>query len=199
MNGGESANLQALVFKNRGLLLALPAAALLIFGRPDLFSITLGLPLAVIGELVRCWAVGYSGVTTRNDVVTAPQLITAGPYGYVRNPLYLGNFITAAGFAIAFTGGNASAVRTALIVGCLACMLAVYVIVVAHEERFLRGQFGERFEAYCARVPRIVPQLRAPQDRNGSWRPSVLVDAESKTFAIFAAMIVALFVRLRIG
>ncbi|MBV9262785.1 MAG: isoprenylcysteine carboxylmethyltransferase family protein [Candidatus Eremiobacteraeota bacterium] len=198
MNGGESAKLQALVFKNRGLLLALPAAALLIFGRPDLFSIALGLPLAAIGELVRCWAVGYSGVTTRHNVVTAPQLITAGPYGYVRNPLYLGNFITAAGFAIAFTGGNAPAVRTALVAGCLACMLAVYAIVVAHEERFLRSQFGERFEAYCARVPRIVPQLQAPARGNGSWRARVLLDAESTTLAIFAAMTVALFVRLRL-
>lgn len=199
MNGGESAKLRALVFKNRGLLLALPAAALLIFGRPDLSSMTLGLPLAVVGELVRCWAVGYSGVTTRHDVVTAPQLITAGPYGYVRNPLYLGNFITAAGFAIAFTGGNAPAVRAALIAGCLACMLAVYAIVVPHEERFLRGQFGERFEAYCARVPRIIPQLQAAAEGNGSWRARVLLDAESTTLAVFAAMTVALFVRLRIG
>ncbi len=32
-----------------------------------------GLPLAFAGELLRCWAVGYSGVTTRNDVVTAPN------------------------------------------------------------------------------------------------------------------------------
>ena len=54
------------------------------------------------------WAVGYSGVTTRGDTVTAPALVTAGPYAYVRNPLYVGNFLTAAGFAIAFTGKNSA-------------------------------------------------------------------------------------------
>ena len=68
-------SLQAFVFKNRGLLLALPAAALAACGRPSARSVVLGLPLAVAGELVRCWAVGYSGVTTRHDVVTAPKLV----------------------------------------------------------------------------------------------------------------------------
>ena len=78
------------------------------FGKPSALSVTLGLPLAIAGELVRCWAVGYSGVTTRGDAVSAPELVTAGPYAYVRNPLYAGNFLTAAGFAIAFTGRNSS-------------------------------------------------------------------------------------------
>src|ERR1700736_79938 len=66
------------------------------------------------------WAVGYSGVTTRGDTVTAPALVTAGPYAYVRNPLYAGNFLTAAGFALALTGKNSAPVRCALVGGALA-------------------------------------------------------------------------------
>src|SRR5579864_5873220 len=109
---------RAFVFKNRGALLAAPAIALGAFGRPTKFSAAAGLPIALAGEALRCWAVGYSGVTTRGDVVTAPELVTAGPYAYVRNPLYVGNFLTAAGFATAFTGSNSAAAKIALIAGC---------------------------------------------------------------------------------
>jgi protein-S-isoprenylcysteine O-methyltransferase Ste14 len=188
---------RAFIFKNRGLLLSLPATILTLCGRPSARSIAAGLPLAVAGELLRCWAVGYSGVTTRNDSVTAPKLVTAGPYAYVRNPLYIGNFITAAGFAIAFTGKNSKRARRALVAGSLAAMAAVYAAIIPHEEAFLQTQFGEAFERYCERVPRIVPQLEPMPDGEGEWDPEALMAAESKTFATFAAMLAALFLRAR--
>lgn len=187
--------LRAFLFKNRGLLLSLPAGLLALFGRPSARSVAAGLPLAFAGELIRCWAVGYSGVTTRNDVVTARRLVTAGPYGYVRNPLYLGNFITAAGFAIAFTGKNSRAARAALVGGSLAAMFALYSAIVQHEEEFLRAQFGEEFDRYCERVPRVVPQLEPSPDGEGEWKADVLLAAESKTFALFCAMLTALVFR----
>ncbi len=188
-------SLQAFVFKNRGLLLALPAAALAACGRPSARSVALGLPLAVAGELVRCWAVGYSGVTTRHDVVTAPKLATGGPYAYVRNPLYLGNFLTAAGFAIAFTGKNSRRARRALVAGSLAAMAAVYATIVPHEEAFLRSQFGEEFERYCEGVPRIVPRLAPADQTAGAWDARAVKNAESKTFVLFGAMLLALALR----
>ena len=188
---------QAFVFKNRGLLLSLPAAALAIFGRPSAASVALGVPLALAGELVRCWAVGYSGATTRNDEVTAPKLVTGGPYGYVRNPLYIGNFVTAAGFAIAFTGKNSDAARWALVGGSLAAMAAVYAIIVPHEESFLRSKFGEAFERYCERVPRLIPLLRPLREDQGTWDAGALVAAESKTFALFGTMLAALAIKAR--
>jgi protein-S-isoprenylcysteine O-methyltransferase Ste14 len=188
---------QAFVFKNRGLLLSLPAGILALCGRPSAGSIALGLPLAIAGELIRCWAVGFSGATTRHNQVTAPKLVTAGPYAYVRNPLYLGNFLTATGFAIAFTGRNSRSARRALVGGSLAAMAALYAAIIPHEETFLRSQFGDEFERYCQRVPRILPQLDPLQDGNGTWRGDVLVSAESNTFALFGAMLAALVVRAR--
>jgi protein-S-isoprenylcysteine O-methyltransferase Ste14 len=190
-------NLQAFVFKNRGLLLALPAALLVRCGRPNARSIAAGLPLAVAGELIRCWAVGYSGVTTRNDAVVAPKLVTAGPYAYVRNPLYLGNFVTAAGFAIAFTGANSKLLRRALVFGSLGIMAAVYAAIVPHEEAYLRERFGEAYDRYCERVPRIVPQAEPLSGGEGEWQAQALITAESKTFATLAAVLTALFVRAR--
>jgi protein-S-isoprenylcysteine O-methyltransferase Ste14 len=186
---------QTFVFKNRGALLAVPAALLAAFGKPSALSVTLGLPLALAGELIRCWAVGYSGVTTRGDEVEAPDLVTAGPYAYVRNPLYVGNFITAAGFAIAFTGKNGRAARWSLILGSLTAMAAVYATIVPHEERFLRERFGEDFDRYCERVPRVIPQIEPAPDGRGTWRPEVIKEAESKTFASFGAMLATLAVK----
>jgi protein-S-isoprenylcysteine O-methyltransferase Ste14 len=193
----QTVTLQEFVFKNRGLLLALPAAVLARCGKPSAGSIAAGLPLAFAGELIRCWAVGYSGVTTRNDAVTAPKLVTAGPYAYVRNPLYLGNFITAAGFAIAFTGKNSGAARSALVLGSLGIMAAVYATIIPHEEAYLRSQFGEVFDWYCERVPRVIPQFEPLPDAQGEWQPDAVLTAESKTFMTFGAMLVALFARAR--
>jgi protein-S-isoprenylcysteine O-methyltransferase Ste14 len=186
---------QARVFKNRGALLAVPAVLLAAFGKPSALSVTVGLPIAIAGELVRCWAVGYTGVTTRGDAVSAPELVTAGPYAYVRNPLYVGNFVTAVGYAIAFTGKNSATARAALIAGSLAAMSGIYATIVPHEERFLHAQFGEAFERYCERVPPVIPAVKPMPGGAGQWQPSVIKEAESKTFLTFGAMLIALALR----
>ncbi len=192
---GDGAGIEAFVFANRGTLLALPALALGAFGRPSAFSIATGLPLAFLGEGIRCWAVGYSGVTTRGDTVTAPKLITAGPYAYVRNPLYIGNAVTGLGFALAFTGKLAPAARLGLVGGALGVMLGVYAIIVPHEEAYLRETFGDAFDAYAARVPRAIPTLDPVSHPEGTYDPGVIAKAETRTFVTFGAMVVALALR----
>jgi protein-S-isoprenylcysteine O-methyltransferase Ste14 len=187
--------LSAFVFGKRGALLALPAVALAAFGRPSAFSIATGLPLAFAGEVVRMWAVGYSGVTTRGDTVTAPALVTAGPYAYVRNPLYVGNFLTATGFALAFTGKNCAPSRAVLVGGSLAAMLGVYAVIVPHEEDYLRTTFGAAFDDYCARVPRVVPALEPSEPQQGSYDPDVIGKAETRTWLTFGAMLGVLALR----
>lgn len=187
--------MRAFVFKNRGALLALPALVLVIFGKPGALGMAIGLPIALAGELLRCWAVGYSGVTTRNDAVIAPELVTAGPYAYVRNPLYIGNFITAAGFAIAFTGANAAATRAALIAVALGTMIAVYAAIIPYEEQFLRTRFGESFVRYCKEVARIIPRGKRAAAPQGAWKSEVIAQAESRTFLFFGAMLVLLAVK----
>jgi len=162
------------------------------FGKPSAFSVTLGLPVAIAGELLRCWAVGYSGVTTREDHVVAPELVTGGPYAYVRNPLYVGNFITAAGFALAFTGGNSAGKKLGLIAASLGTMAAVYSIIVPYEEQYLRAEFGEPYERYCETVPQIVPALEPAGEQRGEWKPEVIAKAETNTFLTFGAMLATL-------
>ncbi len=180
------------LFKHRGAVLALPAIALVAFGKPSRRSIAAGVPLALAGEALRCWAVGYSGRTTRADTVTAPALVTAGPYAHVRNPLYLGNLLTAAGFALAFTGGLGPGKRVLLSGFGIGTMLAVYAGIVPLEEAYLRETFGEAFDDYAARVPRIVPRLTTGGFASGEYDATTIVEAESRTFASFAAMLAAL-------
>jgi protein-S-isoprenylcysteine O-methyltransferase Ste14 len=193
----ESSELDRFVFARRGELLAVPAVVLAVLGKPSAFSIAAGLPLAFVGEAIRAWAVGYSGVTTRGDAVTAPGLVTAGPYAYVRNPLYVGNFVTALGFAIAFTGGNGPLARATLVTSALGTMLAVYGVVVPHEERYLRSTFGAEFDEYVAAVPRVLPRAAPGGSEMGTYDPSVIGRAESRTFITFGAMLLALAFKAR--
>jgi hypothetical protein len=115
--------------------------------------------------------------------------VTAGPYAYVRNPLYVGNFVTALGFAVAFTGKNSFGAKVGLIGGSLAAMAALYATIVPHEEAFLRSEFGEAFERYCERVPPVIPLSQPAPGETGTWNPSVIREAESRTFATFGAML----------
>jgi protein-S-isoprenylcysteine O-methyltransferase Ste14 len=180
------------VFAHRGTLLAIPAIVLAVLGKPSAVSIAVGSAFAFAGEFLRCWAVGYSGVTTRADKVTAPRLTTAGPYAYVRNPLYVGNFITAFGFALAFTGGNDLAFRLTLIALALGAMIAVYAAIVPHEQAYLRSTFGKAFDEYTANVPAVFPRATPWEGRQGTYDPSVILKAETRTFLTFGAMLAAL-------
>ena len=192
MKDSLTEDLQAFVFANRGLLLAAPAALLAAFGKPSAFSVAVGLPTAFAGELLRCWAVGYSGETTRNERVTAAKLVTSGPYAYVRNPLYLGNFLTALGFTVAFTGKNTFETKCALATCALGSVAALYATIIPHEEEYLRERFGQDFDRYCERVPRILPQLDPVPDGQAQYDPNVIGRAESKTFVTFGAMLALL-------
>ncbi|MBV9271512.1 MAG: isoprenylcysteine carboxylmethyltransferase family protein [Candidatus Eremiobacteraeota bacterium] len=192
MTDPRTDEVRALVFKNRGALLTLPAVALALFGKPSAFSVAVGLPLAFAGELIRCWAVGYSGVTTRGDKVEAPELVTAGPYARVRNPLYVGNFVTALGFAFAFLGKNSAGQKAGLLIASLGTMAAVYATIIPHEEEFLRSQFGAAFERYRQNVPPLVPQIEPSAEQNGTWKPDVIAKAETRTFITFGAMLAIL-------
>ncbi len=180
------------VFKNRGTLLALPAVALAVFGRPSPASVAVGVPVALAGEALRCWAVGYSGVTTRADHVIAPQLVTAGPYARVRNPLYVGNFITALGFTLGFTGRMSSAQRAGIALVSLGTMALVYAAIVPLEEAYLRETFGAAFDEYVAAVPRLVPLGTPAGSQAGAYDASVIARAESCTFVTFGIMLAAL-------
>lgn len=190
---------RTLVFKNRGLLLVPVALVLVIFGAPSVRSAVVGIIVAALGECIRVWAVGYSGVTTRSDEVIAPKLVTAGPYALVRNPLYVGNAITALGFWLAFSGNVPMVTSILLFVAVAALVVGVYATIIPLEESYLAHTFGDEYETYRRAVPRIVP-LSAPlprEERQGAWIGSVIARAEIITIIYFAVMVGAVLFKLR--
>ena len=111
--------------------------------------------LVVPGLWLRGYAAGY--------VKKNRELTMTGPYAHVRNPLYLGSMLIAAGFAVALMSWPFAVVLVVF-------FLLIYVPVIASEEKFLRGEFLE-FEWYCARVPRLIPRItpaRAPDGDRGN-------------------------------
>lgn len=122
------------------------AAAVLYLAQPTGPLILAGLPIALIGALLRALAAGV----IRKDAV----LTTSGPYAWTRNPLYLGSFMLGLGFAI--MSGNWVAAALILLPSFI-----IYPNVVQKEEAHLARLFPDQFRDYCARVPRFVPRFRS--------------------------------------
>jgi protein-S-isoprenylcysteine O-methyltransferase Ste14 len=112
---------------------------------PEPAAVAWSLALVLPGLWLRGYAAGY--------VKKNRELTQTGPYAYTRNPLYLGSMSIAAGFALALLSWPVGLVLAA-------GFLVIYVPVIASEERFLRATFPE-FEAYCRRVPRLIPRFIA--------------------------------------
>ncbi len=197
-NAQSSTGWRTIIFKNRGLLLVPVALVLIIFGRPTLVSAIAGVAIAALGELLRIWAVGYSGATTRANVVTAPALVTAGPYAYVRNPLYVGNTVIAVGFWFAFSGGLNILQSAAMLAFVVLMVAGVYATIIPLEEAYLIESFGAPYREYLERVPRIFPthRLVAGSKQLGTWRADVIFQAEIITLLFFGLMVAALLAKL---
>jgi protein-S-isoprenylcysteine O-methyltransferase Ste14 len=123
------------------------AAIYLWLAHPTWSSIIAGCLVAAPGIWLRALAAGH--------VKKNSELTTTGPYGYTRNPLYLGSLIIATGFGVA-----SQSVWVA--VGIIVLFLAIYIPVIRSEEQFLRTTFTD-FNEYSRRVPRLLPRLLAPE------------------------------------
>ena len=118
---------------------------------PSWPPIAWSLLLVLSGLWLRGYAAGY--------VKKNRELTMTGPYAHVRNPLYLGSMLIAAGFAVALMSWPFAVVLVVF-------FLLIYVPVIASEEKFLRGEFLE-FEWYCARVPRLIPRITPARTPDG--------------------------------
>ena len=141
---------------------------------PESVAIAWSLVLVLPGLWLRGYAAGY--------VKKNRELTQTGPYAYVRNPLYVGSILIAAGFAVALMSW--------VVAVALAVMFAlIYVPVIASEERFLRATFPE-FEDYCRRVPRLIPRLTPAKTSVGAL-------GQSETDTIVGNFSFALYLRHR--
>jgi protein-S-isoprenylcysteine O-methyltransferase Ste14 len=152
--------------------------------RPGWLFLGLSLILVAPGLLLRGYASGY--------VKKNAELTVTGPYAHTRNPLYLGSMLIAFGFAVA-----ARSVWIALAMVVL--FAAIYIPVIRGEEEYLRSVFPG-FDAYAARVPRLIPRIsssKQPGEAGGVFS-AVLYRKHRETNALLgaAAMYAALILKL---
>ncbi|MCL4479143.1 MAG: isoprenylcysteine carboxylmethyltransferase family protein [Deltaproteobacteria bacterium] len=121
-------------------------AILFIFAAsPDIMGMTVGLPIGIIGLMIRLWASGH--------IKKNKQLSVDGPYSYTRNPLYLGSFFI--GLGVSIMGSSAI-----FIIIYLAGFYFVYYNVIKGEEKMLIELFGAEFLDYKTKVPIFFPKLK---------------------------------------
>jgi protein-S-isoprenylcysteine O-methyltransferase Ste14 len=111
----------------------------------------LGVALFAVGGALRLWPVHVLGYRFSGLVAIQPghALLTTGIYSIIRHPSYLGLFINALGWTLAFRS----------VVGVLLALLTLVPLVgrIVAEERLLQSQFGSEYDAYRARTSRLVP------------------------------------------
>jgi len=89
------------------------------------------------------------GRGTTSPVEPPKQLVTAGIFGYSRNPIYVGY--------VAFLLGEFLFFGQLLLLGyAVVVALIIQALVVRWEEPELRRRFGAEYDAYMKRVPRWI-------------------------------------------
>jgi len=88
------------------------------------------------------------------------QLVMAGPYQWVRHPLYT------TGITLFLALGLMDASWFVLF-GTLVVALSMQLLVIPEEERALVAKFGDRYRTYMARTGRLLPRLSRSDHRVG--------------------------------
>ena len=117
------------------------------------FFYYLGLAVLIAGLAFSAWARqvlgrNWSGrVTIKED----HELVTRGPYAWVRHPIYTGALLAITGTALAYgrIGGLIS----------IGLILAVFLRKIHLEEKAMGGHFGERYAEYRRRTKALIPYI----------------------------------------
>lgn len=102
----------------------------------------------VIGGAVIIWSLRSLSIQQRGR-----ELVTTGPYRYVRHPLYA---------AVLVAGGLAAFFLTQSFLVLMAMVLMILIghLMVRSEEKRMEQHFGQAWREYARRTPRFFPRLR---------------------------------------
>lgn len=182
----SSARIGAVLFRHRGWLpVPFLLVPLLAHGVMEPMNWIVGFVLIVLGEAIRLSGVAAAGTVTRRRSRTVQRLVTYGIFAWMRNPLYVGNFLIWMGFTVI------SGVLWFIPVAVLLFAIE-YTLIVRYEEGVLESIFGQEYLRYKARTPRWFP--RPPgTDEEGEHHWGEAWRSEVSTFLQYA-VITALFV-----
>ena len=188
----QSARIGSVLFRHRGWLpvpfLFIP---LIVHGEADLWNWLAGFVLIAIGEAIRLAGVAAAGTVTRRRSRTVQRLVTYGIFAWMRNPLYVGNFLIWIGFTV--ISGVLWFIPVAIVLFAIE-----YTLIVRYEEGVLESIFGEEYLEYKSRTPRWLPRPPAEHESGEhhwgeAWR------SEVSTFLQYAVLTVAFAVKQAYG
>lgn len=115
---------------------------------------TAGLVLFAAGTAATLWSQFAMGSSWRIgvDERERTKLVTSGPFGLVRNPIFSAMLLAATGLALMVP--NAAAIGAVVLL-----VIAVEIQVRLVEEPYLLKTHGADYAAYAARTGRFVPLL----------------------------------------
>jgi protein-S-isoprenylcysteine O-methyltransferase Ste14 len=159
-------------------------------GRIGLAAATIAVTVAalacfVLGAILRVWGTAYLGSgVMRGSAMQGNQVVAAGPYRYVRNPLYLGGWLLAAGVSILMPPSGAAFFLVSYSIFVL--------ILIFAEEHFLSAKQGDGYQQYRLRVPRLLPRV-TPGDVTSSARPRWVEALLAEIYPVGFALCFAIF------
>jgi protein-S-isoprenylcysteine O-methyltransferase Ste14 len=180
----------AVLFRNRSWLpVPFLLVALLVPARSSAMHWIVGAVLVVLGEWVRMSGVAAAGTVTRRRSREVQRLVTYGIFGWVRNPLYVGNFFIWMGFVV--ISGVLIFLPFAILIFGLE-----YTLIVSYEEGVLESIFGREYLEYKKTTPRWFPHPPAVRESGRhdwaeAWR------SEISTFMQYAALVVVFLLKGR--
>ena len=186
------AQIGALLFRHRGWLPVLFLGVPLVMrGSTSPFRWEVGIALIIVGEAVRLAGVAAAGSVTRRRSRNVQRLVTYGIFAWVRNPLYIGNFLIWMGFV------TISGVLWFLPAAVL--LFAVeYELIVRYEEGVLESIFGRDYLDYKSCTPRWIPRPPTGKIEVGEHHWGEAFKSEVSTFLQYAVLLLAFWVKSRI-
>ncbi len=131
-----------------GFMLTILASAPRIEAVPDQVKLA-SVVLLCIGNLVMAFSLFYLG-RSFSIMPEARRLVTDGPYGLIRHPLYVAEAFATLGSFLIYLSWPAAAL----------CLLQTLLQLgrIHYEEQVLRQAFPD-YESYARRVPRFIPRF----------------------------------------
>ncbi len=150
---------------DRGRIRTLLIVAGVLFGRPTWTSLAVGAAVVLPGAALHLW--------TKGCLRIGEEVTTSGPYRWTRNPFYLATLVVDVGVCVV-------AWNPWIAAAYLPLWFVVHGLTIRREERLLTDAFGERYAAYRAKVPRLLPwKGRAsglPESSGFTWSNPQLVN-----------------------
>ena len=119
---------------------------------PSFCSVT-AIPVISLGVLLAGWSIFYFLKVSGTPVPLnpPPELVTSGPYAFVRNPMLTGVCIILFGFGLSMNSFSMVFIFTPLFI-----LLNVLELIFI-EEPELEKRLGEPYKEYKKRVPMFLP------------------------------------------